>query len=92
MNILAAPAPISQGQVYLILIIAVLGWALCYAGACALWPFARCWRCKGSGRRYQSEKRKTWRRCRWCKGSGRRLRIGRWIFNRARGKERGSYE
>lgn len=85
-----APPAISQGQVVLLLIGAAAVWALFYGGACWLWPFARCWWCKGSGRRYQSEKRKTWRPCRWCKGSGRRLRIGRWIYNYVRGKQRGA--
>lgn len=88
MTLAAAPQAISQGQVYLILAAALGGWALLYAGACAVWPFARCWRCE-NGRRYQNEKRKTWRKCRWCKGSGRRLRVGRWIFNKTRGWDRG---
>jgi hypothetical protein len=58
-------------------------WATWYVIACWYWPFARCVACKGQGRKYQSERRKTWRNCRWCKGSGRRRRWGRIIWSLA---------
>ena len=35
---------------WLILTMAGLVWAGCYAIACALWPFARCGWCSGTGR------------------------------------------
>lgn len=53
---------------------------LIYAGSCAWWPFARCGRCKGTGR-FSRKDGKVFRDCRRCKGSGRRLRIGRRIYN-----------
>ncbi len=57
-----------------------LGWAAWYMIACWRCPFARCLRCKGAGRVYQSERRKTWRNCPRCKGTGMRRRIGRAIW------------
>ncbi len=57
-----------------------LGWVAWYLAACAWWPFARCLRCKGAGRFYQSERRKSWRNCPRCKGTGTRRRIGRAVW------------
>lgn len=54
-----------------------------YLVRCALWPFARCWACKGKTQKFDPmSRRKAWRDCRVCKGSGRRLRIGRraWAY------------
>jgi hypothetical protein len=56
-------------------LLATLGYLL----ACWLWPFAACWWCEG-GRKYQNERRKTWRRCGWCEGTGQRRRIGRVVW------------
>jgi hypothetical protein len=51
-----------------------------YVFACWFWPYARCGRCGGTGRR-QSPSGKAFRLCRRCQGSARRLRIGRRVFN-----------
>lgn len=86
--VVAAAAAETSARGYLYLGVAAAVWLAWYGFACTFWPFARCWWCKGTGRKYQNEKRKTWRPCRWCKGSGRRLRIVRWIFNYFRGKRK----
>lgn len=65
---------------WLVLVLGGIIWVLCYAAACALWPYTACGRCEGSGKR-RSPGRKHWRRCKKCKGSGGRVRIGRRIFN-----------
>lgn len=65
----------------LILVLAALGWVGGYAIACTFWPFARCTKCAGSGRR-RSPSGRAFRECRRCKGTGRRLRTGRLIFNK----------
>lgn len=63
-----------------------------YVVRCAIWPFAKCWFCKGEGRKYQNKAtKKAWRNCRWCGGTGRRRRIGRaaWAhFSKARKRAR----
>jgi len=64
---------------YLIVAAAVVMWVVGYAVACALWPFADCTRCKGSGKK-RSPSGRAFRRCRKCKGSGRRVRTGRRVF------------
>lgn len=56
-----------------------------YLVRCAVWPFARCWWCRGDARKYQNKRtKKAWRHCRVCKGSGMRLRWGRraWAYFR----------
>ncbi|MGH3099277.1 MAG: hypothetical protein ACRDMV_25130 [Streptosporangiales bacterium] len=61
-----------------------------YLAACAVWPFARCWRCGGSGK-FRSPSGRAWRRCRRCRGTGRRVRYGRRVWTtlaRTREKER----
>lgn len=65
----------------------VAGW---YLLACTLWPFAACWWCEG-GRRYQNQRKKSWRTCGRCKGTGRRRRIGRviWAYYRRSKKRAG---
>ncbi|MBN1172718.1 MAG: hypothetical protein JXA67_11140 [Micromonosporaceae bacterium] len=55
--------------------------ALGYAASCLFWPYTRCGRCEGTGKRSRKDGR-VWRPCRTCKGSGRRLRVGRWLYNR----------
>lgn len=62
-----------------------------YMAACAWWPFAACYGCRGSGRK-SSPSGKAWRRCRRCRGSGERLRVGRRMWNAWSGvKQRGSH-
>lgn len=57
-----------------------LAWLVFYAVSCRWWPWARCLRCHGDGRRRRDD-RKVWRTCPRCHGTGRRLRIGRRILN-----------
>lgn len=77
---LAAALPHLTPRGWVALVLAALAWIVWYLLACAFYPFARCLVCKGTGRKYQSEKRKTWRDCRWCKGRGRRRRVGRAVW------------
>ncbi len=67
-------------HLWLISIGVVLLWAAGYAIACWLWPFTRCGRCKGTGRR-PSPTGKAWGPCRKCKGKAARIRTGRKTFN-----------
>lgn len=67
-------------QAWLILIGAGPVWLACYAFTCWLWPFTRCRRCAGTGKR-MSPSGKNWRTCPRCKGKAARLRTGRKIFN-----------
>lgn len=53
--------------------------AAAYIGACCLWPFAACGRCKGEGK-FKSPFGGSWRKCRRCKGSGERVRVGRRVW------------
>jgi hypothetical protein len=64
----------------LVLALGVAAWALVYAASCRWWPWARCLRCHGEGKRRRGD-RKVWRTCPRCHGTGRRLRIGRLILN-----------
>lgn len=54
-------------------------WAAGYLFACAVWPFAACDRCSGSGQ-HRSPSGRAWRDCRRCKGTGRRIRTGRRLW------------
>lgn len=72
---------------WLILTGIALLWAAGYVGACAIWPFAKCGRCKGDGK-HRSPSGKAWRRCRRCKGTGTRIRVGRRIWTWLRNKEK----
>jgi len=56
-----------------------------YLLACTWWPYTACGRCHGTGK-HRSPSGKAWRPCRRCKGSGRRVRVGRRLFEAARGK------
>lgn len=58
--------------------IALVGavWLACYALACAVWPYRRCSRCGGTGKR-RSPSGKAWRPCGRCDGSGHSVRVGR---------------
>lgn len=60
-------------------VVAAIVWALGYAAACAMWPYAACRKCEGRGT-FRSPSGKAWRRCRRCKGSGARVRTGRRIW------------
>ncbi|GAA0950619.1 hypothetical protein [Nonomuraea longicatena] len=61
-------------------LLAALVWALGYAAACAVAPFARCRRCEGVGKTITPKGRvKRW--CRYCQSTGLRLRIGRRLYN-----------
>lgn len=64
------------------LYLAALLWAAGYLAACRWWPYTRCRRCDGGGRRGQpGAKRTAWRLCPRCHGNGRRLRLGRRLIN-----------
>jgi hypothetical protein len=65
----------------------VVIWLALYALGCWIWPFGSCQRCSGSGKR-RSPGGRAFRLCRRCRGTGRRLRIGRWIYNAARSRQR----
>lgn len=58
----------------------VLGPAALYVFACWRWPFAKCPKCEGKGRR-DSPTGRAFRICKRCKGTGRRIRTGRRVFN-----------
>lgn len=62
-------------------------WAAGYVAACAVWPFAACPRCKGTGKR-RSPSGKAFRTCPTCKGASRRLRTGRRVWLAATGRRR----
>lgn len=57
-----------------------IGALLYYCSSCLFWPYGKCLRCDGGGK-----KKAMWgggfRMCGRCSGGGRRLRIGRRIFN-----------
>lgn len=67
-----------DGQAVLLVVFVV--WLVGYAVACALWPFADCGACSGSGRRL-SPTGKRYGNCRRCKGKSKRLRLGRRVWN-----------
>ena len=58
----------------------VLLLAVVYVIECIVWPFAKCPRCHGSGKRGRKDG-KVFRLCRRCKTTGRRLRVGRRLWN-----------
>lgn len=62
-----------------VLAVLALGALVIYVLACAVWPFAGCRRCGGSGKR-RSPSGRAWRECRRCIGSGRRVRAGRRLY------------
>lgn len=78
---LAATASRDPTLAYLVLVVGAVMAVAGYAIACAVWPFARCKKCGGSGTR-KSPSGRAFRFCRRCKSTGRRLRTGRRIFNR----------
>lgn len=72
-------AVMTPGEMYAALFLSGLAWVAGYAVACALWPFAACRRCKGSGKR-RSPSGRAYGRCRKCRGKGERVRTGRRVF------------
>lgn len=62
-----------------ILLVLALGVLILYLLACAVWPFAACRWCSGSGKK-RSPSGKAWRSCGRCDGSGKRVRFGRRIY------------
>jgi hypothetical protein len=61
-------------------------WLVGYLIACAVWPYRRCGRCQGTGRR-RSPSGRAWRPCRRCEGRGHAIRAGRYLaewFNTGR--------
>lgn len=52
--------------------------------ACAVYPFASCGKCGGSGKR-RSPSGRNHGRCRRCKGYGERVRLGRRAWTRIGG-------
>jgi hypothetical protein len=70
------PHPIAASTLILSLIAVTLG----YIGMCAVWPFASCRKCGGTGR-HRSPSGRAWRYCHRCHGTGARLRTGRRIWN-----------
>jgi hypothetical protein len=75
-----AQAPSRVMQVAVLLVVGLAIVAL-YLLACAVWPYANCTRCSGSGKS-RSLSGKKFRNCPRCKGTGRRRRIGRRILDR----------
>lgn len=73
--------------VYPALLGGLLAWLAGYALACWLWPFKHCSKCDGTAR-IKSPSGKAFRRCRKCKATGRRLRLGRHVYNLARGSRK----
>jgi hypothetical protein len=51
-------------------------WLVFYVLACAVWPYRRCGRCSGAGKR-RSPSGKAWRPSGRCDGSGHQVRAGR---------------
>lgn len=60
--------------------VAAVLWLAGYPLSCWLWPFRRCYPCRGRGRHFREDGR-VFRPCWWCKGTGRRLRFGRRGWN-----------
>ena len=72
--------------------IIAVSYAACYLIACAAWPFGRCRRCRGTGRRYSPLGRKAFRLCPPCDGTGRRVRIGRRVYTWLRNEYRDGHQ
>ncbi len=51
-------------------------WLVGYLVACAVWPYRRCGRCSGTGKR-RSPMGTAWRPCGRCGGDGTSIRAGR---------------
>lgn len=67
------------------LLFAVVALAL-YWLVCAFFPYLPCRRCEGSGKlRSPFGGGRAWRKCPRCRGKGRRVRLGRRLYESARG-------
>lgn len=58
-----------------------------YVGECLVWPYVKCRRCKGSGRRFEWWGVEAWGDCGRCDGTGRRPRFGRRVWSRLARRE-----
>lgn len=56
-----------------------VGIPLGYFAVCAIWPWTKCAKCEGGGRK-MSPSGKHWRDCRRCGGTGKRVRRGRRVW------------
>ncbi|MGW1344249.1 hypothetical protein ACWCOV_24640 [Kribbella sp. NPDC002412] len=74
-----AQQPLDVVQVAVLITAGLVILAL-YLLACAIWPYANCPRCNGSGKS-GSLNRKAFRNCPRCKGTGRRTRLGRRLLD-----------
>lgn len=75
-------------KIYLLIVAGLLIAVIRYVIHCAIWPYAACRRCDGSGKR-RSPNRRAWRDCRRCRGSGKRLRVGRVVWDWAQARRDG---
>lgn len=78
-----AASAVGDGEWTWLLIIAGLLLLGGYLIACAVWPFAACRWCGGSGKK-RSPSGRAWRPCRRCKATGARVRAGRRLVTVAR--------
>lgn len=53
-----------------------------YVVECTIWPYRRCWPCKGTGQ-INSPLTNSWRTCR-CDGDGQAIRLGRRVYEALR--------
>jgi hypothetical protein len=75
-----AAGTLTGTDLYALAFASIALWAICYAVACAIWPFTPCPKCDGAGH-LRSPGKRAWRYCRRCRGTGARLRTGRRIYN-----------
>lgn len=55
-----------------------------WAGSLYLWPFAPCFKCKGTGRNRGSKRGGRYGECRRCQHTGQRIRLGAKTVHRGR--------
>ncbi|GGM43944.1 hypothetical protein ACFFX1_24165 [Dactylosporangium sucinum] len=73
-----------MGSLALLASLVAVGYGTHYLAACAIFPFAACRRCDGTGKRRNPLSRRMFRLCPRCDGTGRRVRIGRRIYEHFR--------
>lgn len=78
----APPPPSPPGVGTLVVVGLVL--LAAYVALAAFWPYVRCPRCKGTGKR-RAPLGGGWRDCPRCDGRGRAVRLGRRLYESARG-------
>lgn len=78
MTATAATATDLPGLFYAVVVTVVL--AGLYVLECWWWPYGKCGKCEGTGKRWSPDG-KHFRDCPRCDGRGRRIRIGRRIWN-----------